>query len=87
MNEVTTTLREYERLLAPARDCFAVSPGVRAIQSSWDEVFLELFLLHFCALGSRMTAPVESWIRGAAERCAALGLSDLAHALRGHARA
>jgi hypothetical protein len=87
MSEVTTTRREYERLLAPARDCFAVSPGVRAIQSSRDEVFLESFLLHFCALGSRMTAPVEGWIRGAAERCAALGLSDLAHALRGHARA
>lgn len=34
-----------------------------------------------------MTAPVERWIRGAAERCAAIGLPELARALRGHARA
>ena len=80
-------LHEYERLLAPARERFSVSPGVRAIQSSRDDAFLEAFLLHFCALGSRMTAPVERWICGAAERCAAIGLSELARALAGHARA
>jgi hypothetical protein len=80
-------LHEYERLLAPARERFSVSPGVRAIQSSRDDAFLEAFLLHFCALGSRMTAPVERWICGAAERCAAIGLSELARALGGHARA
>jgi hypothetical protein len=80
-------LHEYERLLAPARERFAVSPGVRAIQSSRDAAFLESFLLHFSALGSRMTAPVERWIRRAAERCAVIGLPELARALRGHARA
>ena len=80
-------LQEYERLLAPARERFAVSPGVRAIQSSQDAAFLESFLLHFSALGSKMTAPVERWIRAAADRCAVIGLPDLAGALRGHARA
>jgi hypothetical protein len=80
-------LHEYERLLAPARERFAVSPGVRAIQSSQDAAFLESFLLHFSALGSRMTAPVERWIGAAAERCAAIGFPELARALRGHARA
>jgi hypothetical protein len=55
-------LHEYERLLAPARERFAVSPGVRAIQSSQDAAFLESFLLHFSALGSKMTAPVEGWM-------------------------
>src|SRR5258708_22114033 len=80
-------LHEYERLLAPARERFAVSPGVRAIQSSQDELFLESFLLNFCALGSQMTAPVERWIRSAADRCAAIGLSELARALSAHARA
>ena len=80
-------LHEYERLLAPARERFAASPGVRAIQSSQDAAFLESFLLHFSALGSKMTAPVEGWIRAAAERCAAIGLPELARALRGHARA
>src|ERR1700752_2221962 len=81
------SLQEYERLLAPARQRFSATPGVQAIRSSQDEAFLESFLLHFCALGSRMTEPVEGWIRRAAERCGAMGLSELAHALRGHARA
>src|ERR1700756_2108900 len=80
-------LHEYDRLLVPARERFAVSPGVRAIQSSQDDGFLESFLLHFSALGSRMTAPVEHWIRAAADRCAVIGLPDLARALRGHAQA
>jgi hypothetical protein len=78
---------EYERLLTPARERFAVSPGVLAIQSTSDEIFLESFLLHFCALGSQMTEPVERWIRGAAERCAAIGLPELAQALAAHAGA
>jgi hypothetical protein len=34
-----------------------------------------------------MTEPVEGWIRRAAERCAAIGLSELAGALTGHAQA
>jgi predicted GNAT family N-acyltransferase len=84
--EVTMDLHEYERLLAPARERFAVSPGVQAIQSCQDGAFLESFLLHFSALGSKMTAPVERWIRAAADRCAVIGLPDLARALRGHAR-
>lgn len=79
--------QEYERLLAPARERFAASPGVLAIQSTSDEIFLESFLLHFCALGWRITEPVERWIRGAAERCAAIGLPELARALTAHARA
>jgi hypothetical protein len=80
-------LHEYERLLAPARERFAVSSGVRAIQSNQDDAFLESFLLHYCTLGVQMTAPVEHWIRGAAERCATLGLPELARSLNGHARA
>jgi hypothetical protein len=81
------SLDEYERLLAPAREQFAVSLGVRTIESTSDDVFLELFLLHFCALGSQMTEPVEGWIRRAAERCVTIGLPELARALKGHARA
>jgi hypothetical protein len=85
--DVLNSLDNYEQLLAPAREGFAASPGIRAIQASSDEVFLESFLLHFCALGTRMTEPVERWIRRAAERCAAIGLTELAHALRAHALA
>jgi hypothetical protein len=81
------TLQNYERLLAPARERFSASPGVQAVQSSHDAAFLESFLLHFCALGSHMTEPVEDWIRRAAERCLALKLLGLADALSAHARA
>ena len=56
MNRVTS-LDEYERLLAPARECFEASPGVQAIRPNSDDVFLELFLLHFCALESQVTSP------------------------------
>ena len=73
-------LDEYEQLLAPVRESFAVSPGVQAINSSLNDVFLESFLLHFCALGSQMTEPVERWIRRAADRCAMMGHAELAKA-------
>ena len=85
--DVLNSLDKYEQWLAPARERFAASPGIRAIQASSDEVFLESFLLHFCALGTRMTEPVERWIRRAAERCASMGLTELARALKGHALA
>ncbi|HWZ71537.1 MAG TPA: hypothetical protein VN326_08680, partial [Casimicrobiaceae bacterium] len=85
--DVPDSLDKYEQLLAPARERFAASPGIRAIQASSDEVFLESFLLHFCALGTRMTEPVERWICRAAERCASMGLTELARALWGHAQA
>ena len=62
--DVLNSLDKYEQLLAPARERFAASPGVQAIRSNSDNVFLELFLLHFCALGSQVTEPV----RRAAER-------------------
>ena len=85
--KVMKSLDEYEQLLAPVRECFAISPGVQAINSRSNDVFLESFLLHFCALGSQMTEPVERWIRRAAGRCATMGHAELAHALNGHAQA
>ena len=60
------SLDEYEQLLAPARQRFAVSPDIQALKSNSDDVFLEIFLLNFSALGSQMTEPVEGWIRRAA---------------------
>ena len=47
---VMESLDEYKQLLAPVRECFAISPGVYAINSSSNDVFFESFLLHFCAL-------------------------------------
>src|ERR1700739_4092353 len=84
---VMKSLDEYEQLLVPVRECFSLSPGVQAIKASSNEVFLESFLLHFCALGSQMTEPVERWIRGASQRWAATQVLELANALCAHARA
>jgi hypothetical protein len=81
------SLESYNLLLAPARERFETSPGLNAIRSTNDPRFLEAFLLYFCAIGAQMTEPVERWIRRAAGRCAALGLSELAQALTRHARA
>lgn len=81
------SLASSNLLLAPAREQFETSPGLRAIRSSNDPRFLEAFLLYFCAIGAQMTEPVEGWIRRAADRCSVLGLPELAEALTRHARA
>ena len=81
------SLEMYNQLLGPARERFEASLGFNAIRSNNNPRFLEAFLLYFCAIGAQMTEPVESWIRRAASRCAALGLSDLEEALTRHARA
>jgi hypothetical protein len=83
----TVSLETYNQLLAPARERFEASRGLNAIRSNNDPRFLEAFLLYFCAIGAQMTEPVESWIRRAASRCKALGLTDLAEALNRHAQA
>jgi hypothetical protein len=81
------SLTSYNLLLAPARERFETNPGLMAIRSSKDPRFLEAFLLYFCAVGARMTEPVEGWIRRAADRCIVLGFSELGQALTRHARA
>jgi hypothetical protein len=81
------SLESYNQLLAPARQRFETSPGLNILRSRNDPRLLEAFLLYFCAIGAQMTEPVENWIRRAANRCAALGLSNLAEALTRHARA
>jgi hypothetical protein len=83
----SSSLEEYNRLMAPARERFEAGPGLNAIRTSNHPRLLEAFLLYFCAIGAQMTEPVEGWIRRAAERCSALGLSELAEALTRHARA
>src|SRR5579863_7679801 len=81
------SLERYNQLLAPSRERFEASPGLNSLRSNNDPRFLEAFLLYFCAIGAQMTEPVESWNRRSACRCAALGLTDLAEALNGHAQA
>ncbi|HEV3145014.1 MAG TPA: hypothetical protein VGZ47_14075 [Gemmataceae bacterium] len=70
---------------APRRQ-FDANPGLARILVEEATVeFVELFLVHFCALGVRMTEFVESWIRRAGNRCEEIGLVPLGRALRKHA--
>jgi predicted GNAT family N-acyltransferase len=81
-------LDEYERLLAPARERFAARSGLKLLESpTIAPALMESFLLHFCAIGTRMTELVESWLHRSAERCEIIGLPELARALERHARA
>jgi hypothetical protein len=82
-----TQFDAYERALIPARERFAASPPLRAMLAP--EVappLLELFLMHFTALGVGMTEPVDGWIRRAGERCRAIGLDELGRSLVVHAK-
>ncbi len=77
----------YELALIPARQRFADNPKFRAMTASdVDPALLELFLMHFTALGVGMTEPVDGWIRRAGERCRATGLEELGRALTMHAK-
>lgn len=85
---MSSYLELYESGVAPARERFARSLWVTEMLSSRVEPDrLELFLIHFSALGARMTAPVEGWIRRAGECCLEVGLPELGRALVRHARA
>lgn len=77
----------YERALIAARERFATQPKFRAVLApDVDPSTLELFLVHFTALGVGMTEPVDGWIRRAGERCRAVGLDELGRALIVHAK-
>lgn len=83
----TLSLERYNQFLAPARERFEASFGLKALRANNDPRLMEAFLLHFCAIGAQMTEPVESWIRRAGRRCTDLGLTELGEALAQHARA
>jgi hypothetical protein len=62
-------------------------PVVRALLApDIAPALLERFLIEWSARGAYMTEPVEGWIRGAGERCIALGQTKLGNALVTHAR-
>jgi hypothetical protein len=81
------TIAGYEQRLDAARRAFAGGEALRVATSpATSPDLLERFLLHFCAQGVGMTAPVEGWIRRAGERCTEMGLHRLGRALEIHAR-
>lgn len=76
----------YETALRGPRQLFATSGALtRVMQPNVDAGSLELFLIHFSALGVGMTKPVDDWIRRAGARCEAIGLSELGRVLTIHA--
>lgn len=83
-----SALREYEKLLQPARERFASSAGIRGmINPEIEAQTMTAFLLHFSALSIPVTEPVEGWILRAGESCSALGLGKIASALYKHSKA
>jgi len=79
-------LATYTELVDPARRRMSASRFATLLSApsiSCDQ--LEAFLIQFCSLGVAMTKPVEGWIRRAGERCVAIGLDELGHALIRHA--
>lgn len=83
----------YEPGLAPSRARFAASPALTTLFAEGADAaneiapeLLELFFIHYNALGVQMTEPVEGWIRRAGERCEAIGLANVGRALKMHAR-
>ena len=84
---MSSVLDLYLPKVAQARARFEGATAVTDIVSAGIEPQrLELFFIHFCALGVQMTEPVESWIRRAGERTQAVGLPELGRALVAHAR-
>jgi hypothetical protein len=78
---------EYVAGVGPQREALAGGRARSAVLSPTAERdFLELFLIHFSALGVGMTEPVEDWIERAGKRCEAVGLVELGTALQKHAR-
>ncbi|WP_224248125.1 hypothetical protein [Hyalangium gracile] len=62
-------------------------PTVRALLSpDISPALLERFMIEWSARGAYMTEPVEGWIRGAGERCIALGMEKLGQGLITHSR-
>src|SRR5262245_22222473 len=72
--------------MAPARGRFAEGVGLAVLLSPGTAPEdLERFLACFCAIGRRLTEPVEGWIRRAGERCTSTGQAELGRALAEHA--
>ncbi len=81
------TIDMYESAMLPARRRFEQRKTIgELLADNVEPNFLLAFLIHFCSLGVAMTAPVESWIRRAGERCVSAGHLKLGKALQGHAR-
>ena len=85
MEDYDQSIKNYEERVQHARSLFKGSIIVNTLRAT-DGELLELFLINFCAFGVGMTEPVEGWVRRAGERCEAIGLTDLGHALKTHAK-
>lgn len=83
-----SAIRDYEKLMLPARQRFTSSAGIQGmINPETEAQTLAAFLLYFSALSVPITEPVEEWIRRAGQSCSALGLDKIARSLEKHSKA
>lgn len=68
----------YESKMRDARMLFTTTSHLLDILApDIEPAFLELFLIHFHALGVGMVEPVEGWIRRTRKRCEEMGMTEL----------
>ncbi|MFP2958026.1 hypothetical protein ACLEPN_09385 [Myxococcus sp. 1LA] len=78
---------QYRPHVKQTRERLETEPVVRTLLSpDIAPALLERFLIEWSARGAYMTEPVDGWIRGAGERCIALGKTKLGQTLVTHAR-
>ena len=75
----------YENRMAPHREKFAKSEGIRFFTEGADEKSMRAFLTIWHGLGIYMTENVENWIRNSGEACREKGYEPVADQLCKHA--
>jgi hypothetical protein len=85
---MTDLFERYESALIPHREAFRATTavGVMSSPSTSDDRFAR-WMLQFCARGTSMTAPVESWIAEVGRRCEEIGMTSVGRAMAAHSRA
>lgn len=76
---------EYQKRCEIARQNFASKPVVREIfVAGIEPQLLKLFMIHWSALSAGLTEPIPVYLKRAGERCAELGLPEMAEFFHEH---
>ncbi len=86
MPKTVSLMQAYNDGVKDARKQFADSPVLKKLFNPFlDARFLELFLIHFCAVKTGFVEPVAEYIREAGERSQKLGYEEMRDFFHHHA--